>query len=89
VKILVVCGVGLGTSVLLKANVDKVLATLDVEADVVAASLNSLAEHSDSQVVLTTRQLAPELSGLNAETIAIDKIFDLAEIESKLAAALL
>lgn len=88
-KILVVCGVGLGTSVLLKANVDKVLATLDVEADVVAASLNSLAEHSDSQVVLTTRQLAPELSGLNAETIAIDKIFDLAEIESKLAAALL
>jgi ascorbate PTS system EIIB component len=89
VKILVVCGVGMGTSVLLKSNVDRVLSSLDFEADVVAASSNSLSDHIDSQVVLTTKQLAPELTELNGEVIVIDRIFDLAEIESKLSAALL
>jgi galactitol-specific phosphotransferase system IIB component len=79
----------MGTSLLLKANVDRVLSAINFEAHVVAASLNSLAEHSDSQIVLTTRQIEPELTGLNAEIIVIDKIFDLAEIESKLTAALL
>jgi ascorbate PTS system EIIB component len=89
VKILVVCGVGMGTSVLLKSNVDKVLAQIDFEAEVVAASLTSMASHQDAQVVLTTKQVEPELTGLNAEIIVIDKIFDLAEIETKLSAALL
>jgi ascorbate PTS system EIIB component len=89
VKILVVCGVGMGTSVLLKSNVDKVLAQIDFEAEVVAASLSSMANHADAQVVLTTRQVEPELTELNAEIIVIDKIFDLAEIETKLSAALL
>jgi ascorbate PTS system EIIB component len=89
VKILVVCGVGMGTSVLLKSNVDKVLAQIDFEAEVVAASLSSMANHTDAQVVLTTKQVEPELTELNAEVIVIDKIFDLAEIETKLSAALL
>lgn len=79
----------MGTSVLLKSNVDRVLSAINFEADVVAASLNSLAEHSDSQVVLTTTELAPELAQLKAEVVVIERIFDLAEIESKLASALL
>lgn len=79
----------MGTSVLLKANVDKVLGQLDYEAEVVAASLSSMAKHSDSQLVLTTAEVEPEITGLNAEVIVIHKIFDLAEIELKLSAALL
>lgn len=79
----------MGTSVLLKSNVDRVLSAINFEADVVAASLNSIAEHSDSQVVLTTTELAPELAQLKAEVVVIERIFDLAEIESKLASALL
>lgn len=89
-QIYAVCGMGIGTSVLLKANAEKVLVQLDFEASVRATSIaDALAAESPAQIVLTTPELVDQLAGLRAEIIPIENVFDLAEIQEKLERALL
>lgn len=89
-KIIAVCGMGIGTSVLLKLNAEKVLKLLDIEASVEAADVASVRRASqDAQIVLTTPELVESLRGINAEIIPIDHFFDLEELTSKLSKALL
>ncbi|MEY4000012.1 MAG: hypothetical protein RLZZ626_367 [Actinomycetota bacterium] len=87
-KILAVCGAGVGTSVLLKMNAEKALRTLDLEAEVVAMNLANALEVQDAQVILTTPDLVAKLEGTRSEVIAIEGIFDLNEIGEKLEKAL-
>lgn len=87
-KILAVCGAGVGTSVLLKMNAEKALHTLDLEAEVVAMNLANALEVQDAQVILTTPDLVAKLEGTRSEVIAIEGIFDLNEIGEKLEKAL-
>lgn len=89
-QIYAVCGMGIGTSVLLKANAEKVLGQMDIEASVRATSIaEALAAESPAQIVLTTPELVPQLAGLPAEIVPIENVFDLAEIQEKLERALL
>lgn len=83
-KLLAVCGMGIGTSVLLKMNAEKVLQTLGIEASVDATDLASAQQRRDAQVILTTPDLVEKLQGLPAEVIAIEHFFDLEEITAKL-----
>lgn len=83
-KLLAVCGMGIGTSVLLKMNAEKVLQTLGIEATVDATDLASAQQRRDAQVILTTPDLVEKLQGLPAEVIAIEHFFDLEEITAKL-----
>lgn len=83
-KLLAVCGMGIGTSVLLKMNAEKVLSTLGIEATVDATDLATAQERRDAQVILTTPDLVEKLQGLPAEVIAIEHFFDLEEITEKL-----
>jgi PTS system ascorbate-specific IIB component len=90
VKIIAVCGMGIGTSVLLKLNAEKVLKMLDVEATVDAADVASVRKVSfDAQIILTTPDLVDQLQGLPAEIIPIEHVFDLEELSTKLSKALL
>lgn len=85
VLIYTVCGAGIGTSVLLKANVDKVLSRLDVEAEVRAVTVESVTSGPvEAQVVIATEEVASLLSGISSEVVAVNNIFDLAELEEKL-----
>ena len=80
-----VCGAGIGTSVLLKANVDKVLSRLDVEAEVRAVTVDSVLNGPvDAQVVIATEEVASQLDSIPSEVIVVSNIFDLAELEEKL-----
>jgi PTS system ascorbate-specific IIB component len=88
-KIVCVCGMGIGTSVLLKMNVEKVLAQLELEATVEAADMKTARETKDAQIIMTTPDLAQLLTETNSEVITIDHFFDLEEINKKLGAALL
>lgn len=89
-KIIAVCGMGIGTSVLLKINAEKVLKMLGVEATVEAADMSTARKASfDAQIILTTPELVESLRGVNAEIIAIDHFFDLEELNAKLSKALL
>ncbi len=88
-KIYAVCGAGIGTSVPLKSNADRVLATLGIEADVQAASISdAMASDSLAQVVLITPELQEQIRGIRSEVIPIDNIFNLEELTQKLSAAL-
>ncbi len=88
-KILAVCGEGIGTSVLLKMNADRVLKRLGIEALVEATDIETANTTRDAQIFLTTAGLQDKLVAGAAEIIAIDKVFDLEELSDKLAAAIL
>jgi len=89
VKIYAVCGAGIGTSVLLKSNADRVLASLGIEAEVQAVSISdALSSDSLAQIVLITPELQEQISGIRSEVIPIENIFNLEELEKKLTAAL-
>ncbi|MEN9748656.1 MAG: hypothetical protein RLZZ603_1348 [Actinomycetota bacterium] len=88
-KIIAVCGAGIGTSVLLKMNAEKVLRNLGLTATVEAADVETARASRDAQILLTTPELVEKLQGLPSEVIAIDGVFDLSEISEKLSKALL
>ena len=88
-KIIAVCGMGIGTSVLLKMNAEKVLRTLGIDADVEAADIGvARGMARDAEIVLTSEELAEEIGDVEAQVIVIDNFFDLDEITEKLTSAL-
>ena len=88
-KIYAVCGAGIGTSVLLKSNADRVLQSLGIEAEIHAVSIaQAMAAESDAQVVMITPELIDQITGIRSEIIVVNNIFDLAELEQKLTASL-
>jgi PTS system ascorbate-specific IIB component len=87
-KIVAVCGMGIGTSVLLKMNAEKVLAKLGVDADVEAADMGvARGAAQTAEIVLTSEELAEEIGEVPANVIIINNFFDLDEITEKLTAA--
>jgi PTS system ascorbate-specific IIB component len=89
VLIYAVCGAGIGTSVLLKSNADRVLSTLEIEATVKAVSIeDALNPDSLAQVLLVTPELESHVSEIRSEIVVVKNIFDLAELTEKLSKAL-
>lgn len=87
-KIVAVCGMGIGTSVLLKMNAEKVLQDLGIDAEIEAADIGvARGAAQTAQIVLTSDELAPEIGDVPAEVIVIENFFDLDEIHKKLSAA--
>jgi PTS system ascorbate-specific IIB component len=80
---------GIGTSVLLKMNAEKVLNQLGIEATVQATDMKTARESRDAELILTTPDLAQLMTGLSAEIITIEHFFDLEELTRKLSASLL
>lgn len=80
---------GIGTSVLLKMNAEKVLEILGIQAEVQAADIGKAKlEGPLAEIILTTPELVYQLEGMPGKIIAIDHVFDLVEIRQKLSAAL-
>ena len=90
-RIVAVCGLGYGTSVILKNNIEKALKILDYEGATVEAVGVAEARQLGvmANIVVTTEELVPLLEGLNAEIIAIRHVIDIAEITKALEKALL
>ncbi|MBT2500348.1 PTS sugar transporter subunit IIB [Agromyces sp. ISL-38] len=88
-RIVAVCGVGIGTSAILKVNAERALARLGLTADVSASDLAGVADAAaDAQVILTSTELAAavrEAIGRSfAEIIEVQNYFDVDEIGAKL-----
>ena len=88
-RIIAVCGTGIGTSAILKVNAERALDRLGLSAVVEASDLDSVATAaSDAQVVLTSTELAAAvraaLGRSHAEIIEIVNYCDVAEIGGKL-----
>ena len=88
-KIVTICGAGIGSSGILKVNAERVLRRLDIEADVVAADVASLASVAgDAQVILTSSEFVDAIGKTFADVIVIENYFDTEELSRKLQEAL-
>jgi PTS system ascorbate-specific IIB component len=88
-KIVAICGAGVGTSAILKVNAERVLDRLDIDAEVIASDVaNVRAAAADAQVILTSPELVDAIGETNADIIVVENYFDLEELEAKLEAAL-
>jgi ascorbate PTS system EIIB component len=85
VKIIAICGAGIGSSGILKVNAERVLAKLGIEAEVTAADIGSLEEFAkDAQVILTSAEFVEAIGKTWADVIVIENYFDTAELTAKL-----
>jgi len=88
-KIVTVCGMGIGTSVLLKMNAEKALRALGVDADVEAADIGTARGAArTAQIVLTSADLVEELGEVPAKVIVINNFTSVDEVTDKLTQAL-
>ncbi len=88
-RILTLCGAGVGTSEILRVNVQRALGRLGIEADVMATDVEHVRtlDH-DAQVILSTAEHVRHLGRTYAQVIVVDNILDTDELERKLADAL-
>ncbi|HEY0260217.1 MAG TPA: PTS sugar transporter subunit IIB [Lacisediminihabitans sp.] len=88
-KIVAICGAGIGSSGILKVNTERVLGRLGLEADVTAAHLDSLqSDAADAQIILTSAEFVEAIGKTFADVIVIENYFDTDELSRKLEAAL-
>ncbi len=86
-RILAICGVGQGTSLLLKMNIEEVLKDLGQEAEVDFTDLTS-ARGDNANIIVTNSQLAPNLDGHSGEVVVVDNYTDKEEIRNALSPVL-
>ncbi|MFD1715540.1 PTS sugar transporter subunit IIB [Amnibacterium flavum] len=88
-KIVAICGAGIGTSGILKVSAERALQRLGYEAEVTASDVSSIgAEGDDAQIILTSPEHVAAIGRTFADVIVIDNILDQEEIAAKLEAAL-
>lgn len=88
-RVLAVCGMGLGSGLLLRMQAEKALGRLGVRADVEVADITSArAMASDADLVVTSGELARQLEGIRPPIVTITNFVDLEEMTAKLGAAL-
>lgn len=88
-KIVTLCGVGIGTSAILKVTAERALERLDIKAEVTATDVESVARvAADAQVILASSELVSAIGKTNADVIVIDNVFDVDELTAKLEIAL-
>lgn len=82
-KILCVCGLGQGTSLILRMNVEAVLNEMGIAADVEHMDVSS-ATGVAADYIVTNNELAQSLDGVNAKVILVNNYFDKSEIKTAL-----
>ncbi|MEP6480794.1 MAG: PTS sugar transporter subunit IIB [Rhodoglobus sp.] len=88
-KIVTICGAGIGSSGILKVNAERALRKLDIDATVVAADLASVREvAADAQIILTSAEFVEAIGKTFADVIVVENYFDTEELTAKLESAL-
>lgn len=88
-KILAVCGMGLGTGLLLRMQAEKALRELGIDADLEVADIGTArALASTADLILTSEELAPQLGQVKPKIVTISNFIDLREMVDKLRAAM-
>jgi PTS system ascorbate-specific IIB component len=82
-KMLCVCGLGQGTSLILRMNVENVLRQMGVSAEVEHTDVSSASSMS-ADYIITSSQLAQTLAGTAAKVIIVNNYFDTNEIQTAL-----
>jgi PTS system ascorbate-specific IIB component len=89
VKILAVCGMGLGSGLLLRMQAEKALKQLGVQADVEVADIGTArAVAASADLIITSEELAQQLGAVKPQIVTITNFIDLHEMVTKLGAAM-
>jgi ascorbate PTS system EIIB component len=89
VRILAVCGMGLGSGLLLRMQAEKALKQLGLEAELEVADIGSArAQAQTVDLVVTSAELAQQLGEVRAQVVTISNFVDLDEMVRKLSSAL-
>lgn len=88
-KILAVCGMGLGSGLVLRMQAEKALKEIGIVADVEVCDIGTaraLAARAD--LILTSEELAEQLGAVKPKVVTISNFIDLREMVTKLRAAI-
>lgn len=88
-KIMVVCGHGLGTSLMMEMSVKSIVKELNVDAEVDHIDLGS-AKGTACDIFIGTNDIAEQLNALGVEQriVALDNMVDKVAMKERLSAAL-
>ena len=87
-RIMAVCGFGLGTSLVLKMTLDEVLSQRQIEAEVFCSDMDT-ALGQDYDLVVTSRELAQRFMDGLTPVIVVDNFLSTAEVAEKVLPGLL
>lgn len=81
-KIVTVCGLGVGSSLIMKMTISKVIKKLGIKADVEHWDMGTV-KSQNADLIVTTKELAKELNNYS-NIIIMNNIMDEEEAEGKL-----
>lgn len=84
-KIMAICGSGLGSSLMVEMNIKKVLKKMAIEAEVEHADLSS-ATPDAADIFVMAKDIADSASVPASQRVVIGNIIDINELETKLRA---
>nr|WP_318380154.1 PTS sugar transporter subunit IIB [uncultured Enterobacter sp.] len=82
-KIMAICGSGLGSSFMVEMNIKKVLKKLNIEAEVEHSDLSS-ATSGAADLFVMAKDIAASASVPDHQLVVINNIIDINELEAKL-----
>ncbi|WP_130805905.1 PTS sugar transporter subunit IIB [Senegalia massiliensis] len=85
-KILTVCGAGVGSSMMLKVYTQQIIKNEKLDAKVDATDIGSIDPNS-ADIIVTTSDFADVLRNTNAQVVKIDNLTDKEYLKSELLAA--
>ena len=81
-KVMVVCGFGLGSSMILKMKVDEVLKEAGIKITTFTADMTT-AKGESFDAVVTSNDLASMFAGIDQPVVVIDNFLDKDEVQEK------
>ena len=84
-KIMAICGSGLGSSFMVEMNIKKVLKKLDIDAEVEQSDLSS-ATPGAADLFVMAKDIASSASVPENQLVVINNIIDINELEAQLRA---
>ncbi|MBS4202098.1 PTS sugar transporter subunit IIB [Bacillus sp. FJAT-49732] len=82
-KIVTVCGMGFGTSLMVKMTIDDILSEIGYKAEVEASDIGSIMG-KEVDLIVTASDMESQISGVNADVIYLKFMTNKQEIREKL-----
>lgn len=86
-RIATLCGMGFGTSMMLKLFIDDILKAEGMKAEVVPWDLSSF-KGQQADIIVAPKDMQSHLRSANATVVLINNLVDKAEIKTKVLAAI-
>lgn len=83
-RVVAVCGMGMGTVFLIKMNLEKVLRELGIPAEVEATNISSLSIGPAADLIVASMDFEKVLTGKPLPKIFLKNLLDIKELKTKL-----